>query len=123
MNSKELFVKKHPARKTFQALRIAVNQELQVLPIALQKAMHMLAPHGTIIVLTFHSLEDRLVKQLFLAASQPAKEPLAVHKLLHVSTKKTTSFTTNKKVIVPSITEQKLNPRSRSAKLRFCQKK
>ena len=123
MSNKELFARKHPARKTFQALRIAVNQELQVLPIALQKAMHMLAPRGIIIVLTFHSLEDRIVKQLFLSVAQPTEEPLAVHKLLHLSTQKTTYFTTNKKVIVPSITEQKLNPRSRSAKLRFCQKK
>lgn len=123
MSSKELFTKKHPARKTFQALRIAVNQELQVLPIALQKAMHMLAPHGIIIVITFHSLEDRIVKQLFLSASQPVQQPLAVHKLLYSPNIKTTPFMTNKQVIIASVTEKKLNPRARSAKLRFCQKK
>ena len=123
MTVKELFAKKHPARKTFQALRIAVNKELQVLPITLQKAMNMLAPHGILIVLTFHSLEDRIVKEIFLAASQPSREPLAVHKLLRVSNNQTSQFMTNKQFIVASETEKKLNPRARSAKLRFCQKK
>ena len=92
----------HPATRTFQALRIAVNQELESLETFVEKAPYWLKPGGIIGIISFHSLEDRIVKHGF-----------RNHDLLKVITKKP---------IIPEIEEQKANPRSRSAKLRFAQK-
>ncbi len=92
----------HPATRTFQALRIAVNQELESLETFVGKAPYWLKPGGIIGIISFHSLEDRIVKHGF-----------RNHDLLKVITKKP---------IIPAIEEQKANPRSRSAKLRFAQK-
>ena len=94
----------HFATRTFQALRIAVNNELESLSIALEKSPALLAPQGTISVVTFHSLEDKIVKEFF----------------KKISTKecRNTFEVVNKKVITPSYVEIKANPRSRSAKLR-----
>ena len=92
----------HPATKTFQALRIAVNRELENLQMALPQSVKILENQGTIVVISFHSLEDRLVKNFFKDSSQ-----------LLVLTKKP---------IVAQDEEIKQNPRSRSAKLRAARK-
>jgi 16S rRNA (cytosine1402-N4)-methyltransferase len=92
----------HPATRVFQALRIAVNQELTVLETFLQKAPNWLKPGGKIGIISFHSLEDRIVKHSF--RDSP---------LLQVLTKKP---------ILPQPEELNLNPRARSAKLRFAQR-
>lgn len=97
--------KTHPATKTFQALRIAVNNELEHLRTALEKAYTALKPGGKMAVISYHSLEDRIVKQYF---KQWAKDGL-VREL-------------TKKPTVPSEEEIRSNPRSRSAKLRIIEK-
>lgn len=91
----------HPATKTFQALRIAVNDELGALEDALKDSCEMLAVNGRVAFITFHSLEDRMVKQHFAAL-----EKAGTHRRIH------------KKPIVPSEEELRGNPRARSAKLR-----
>jgi len=97
--------KTHPATKTFQALRIAVNDELRALDEALLKAWAALKPKGRLLVISFHSLEDRPVKHFFRKLSDEGQGTLLT-----------------KKPIVPSEEEQKENPRSRSAKLRIIEK-
>ncbi|MFO7160823.1 MAG: 16S rRNA (cytosine(1402)-N(4))-methyltransferase RsmH [[Clostridium] cellulosi] len=110
----------HPARRTFQALRIAVNGELDELGALLDDALSLLAKGGRLAVITFHSLEDRMVKQRFLSWAQgctcPPDFPICVcgHKPQVVIPKK--------KGIEPSKEEIEINPRSRSARLRFCEK-
>ena len=94
----------NPATKTFQALRIYVNDELGAVTEGLQGAWNMLAPGGRIAVITFHSLEDRIVKNFF-------RDIPKEHKILHT-----------KKPIVPTRAEVIRNPRSRSAKLRIIEK-
>lgn len=111
---------KHPAKRTFQAIRIAVNGELEVLSTALEDAFSLLAPGGRMAVITFHSLEDRLVKQRYRQFCQgctcPPDFPQCVcHK--RPQAKKIT-----KKPILPSAEEQQQNRRSRSAKLRIVEK-
>ena len=104
--------KLHPATLIFQALRIAVNRELEVIEKALHKVLQLLAPGGRVGVLSFHSLEDRIVKNVFKAAAERKKgEPSpALLKLL------------TKKPVAPSSYEIRMNPRSRSAKLRFAER-
>lgn len=92
----------HPATRTFQALRIAVNEELTSLEKFLELAPTWLKPGGIMAIISFHSLEDRIVKHRF-----------RDHELLTVLTKKP---------IVAQVDEQQENPRSRSAKLRYAQK-
>jgi 16S rRNA (cytosine1402-N4)-methyltransferase len=92
----------HPARRTFQALRIAVNRELEELAATLPRAADLLAPGGRLVAISYHSLEDRTIKR-FLAA----REDLAP---------------LTKKPLTPSKAERARNPRSRSAKLRAAQK-
>ena len=92
----------HPATKVFQAIRIAVNTELDELERALPDFVELLAPSGRIAIITFHSLEDRVVKQFF-----AQRDDLKL---------------VNKKVITPSQEEIKANPRARSAKLRVAEK-
>lgn len=110
----------HPARKTFQALRIAVNNELDVLPTGLDAAFSILKPGGRLAVITFHSLEDRLVKKKMAVWCEgctcPPEFPICV---CH---KKPQAKLINKKVIEASPREVNENPRSRSAKLRICEK-
>ncbi len=111
----------HPATKTFQALRIAVNRELEELELFLRDFTDLLAPHGRCVVISFHSLEDRMVKRRFrdLAWSSSYPPDLAreagerVHPVVHVLTRKT---------VRASDDEIRANPRSRSAKLRACEK-
>lgn len=95
----------HPATTVFQALRIAVNDELGVLEAALPQSVELLKPNGRLAVITFHSLEDRLVKQWGKAAAESGELTIIT-----------------KHVIVPSRPEQLANPKSRSAKLRIYQK-
>lgn len=102
-------LKKHPAKQIFQALRIAVNKELTLLKESLEQAFRMLAINGRLLVITYHSLEDRLVKQLFKKIIQKNNCSFTQHKIFQI---------VNKKVIVPSQEEQKVNNSSRSAKMR-----
>lgn len=95
----------HPATRTFQALRIATNSELEALEEGMRKAFDALKPGGRLVIISFHSLEDRLVKNFF---RSKASEGLA--RLI------------TKKPIVPSEEETERNPRSRSAKLRVIEK-
>jgi 16S rRNA (cytosine1402-N4)-methyltransferase len=95
----------HFATKTFQALRIAVNNELENLKKGLKEALEILEPGGRMVVISFHSLEDRIVKNFFKENSKKG--------ILKILTKKP---------IRPKIEEIKINPRSRSAKLRAGQK-
>lgn len=110
----------HPARRTFQALRIAVNDELGPLSQALEELVSLLAPGGRLAVITFHSLEDRIVKQTFKRLQNPCtcppKAPVCTCGKLPVAQVVT------RKPILPSPAEVEQNPRSRSAKLRVVQK-
>ncbi|ETZ04924.1 MULTISPECIES: 16S rRNA (cytosine(1402)-N(4))-methyltransferase RsmH [Holospora] len=93
----------HPATRVFQALRIVVNRELEVLFQTLPKAISSLAPFGILIVISFHSLEDGIVKRAIQACSKD-------------------QYRFSKKPIIPTDLEIKENPRSRSAKLRWVQR-
>lgn len=114
-------MKIHPATRTFQALRIEVNQELAELESALRAAEHLLKPGGRLVVVSFHSLEDRIVKQFMLSRSDRAQkisrhDPAA---LLPNATSQTAIFElTPQRAIAPSEQEVTTNPRARSAKLR-----
>jgi 16S rRNA (cytosine1402-N4)-methyltransferase len=110
----------HPATRTFQALRIAVNQELEHLEAALKQAIDLLGFEGRLVVISYHSLEDRIVKQLMQQESKgcicPPDIPVCV--CGHTARMRLV----NKKVITPSYREVQLNPRSRSAKLRAAER-
>lgn len=110
----------HPARKTFQALRIAVNRELDVLESGLKDAFELLSPGGRLAVITFHSLEDRIVKQTMASwctgCTCPKDFPVCV------CGNKPKAKLVTRKPIVASEQELEMNPRSRSAKLRVCEK-
>ena len=115
---KVLSKKGHPAKQTFQALRIAVNDELRVFETSLRQAIEMLAPKGRIAVITFHSLEDRICKQTFKELSTidiPKGLPIIV-------TEKPLLRLVNNHVITASETELNNNNRAKSAKLRVCEK-
>ena len=117
---KKFQIGKHPARKVFQALRIEVNDELGVLEEMLDECLGMLKIGGRMSVITFHSLEDRIVKEHFAELSEPKKMP----KGLPVMAKDLESDykLVNKKVIVPSDEEIESNSRARSAKLRIIER-
>ncbi len=110
----------HPATKTFQALRIAVNNELANLEAALGQATNLLATGGRLAVISYHSLEDRIVKTYFSGQARGCICPPQVIKCVcqHVPTLKPV----NKKVIRPEAGEVLINPRSRSARLRVAEK-
>ncbi len=97
----------HPATRTFQALRIAVNQELENLESALKQAVDLLGFGGRLVVISYHSLEDRIVKQFMHQRASGDEPDLSL---------------INKKVITPSLAEVHYNPRSRSAKLRAAER-
>ncbi len=110
----------HPAKRTFQAFRIEVNRELVVLEQALRAAVRWLAPGGRIAVISYHSLEDRIAKQVFAELARgcicPPGLPVCTcgnEPVLRVITRK---------AILPSEAEIEMNPRSRSAKLRVAEK-
>ena len=110
----------HPARKTFQAIRIAVNDELNVLSRGLQDAFKLLGKGGRLAVITFHSLEDRIVKQQMAdwcrGCTCPKDFPVCV------CGNKPKARLVNKKPVCANETELADNPRARSAKLRICEK-
>lgn len=109
----------HPAAKIFQALRIAVNDELTVLEEVLQQAYDLLGSGGRMVVISYHSLEDRIVKQFMKALERPA--PTAEESVYSNYGKPLIKSLTSKPVI-PTDKEIELNPRSRSAKLRAYEK-
>jgi len=110
----------HPATKTFQALRIAVNEEFENLRKGLAGALKIVARGGRVAVITFHSLEDRIVKQMFREA---ARICVCSPEALRCECLRVAKFQIlTKKPIVPSDQEVAENPRSRSAKLRVIQK-
>lgn len=110
----------NPATKVFQAIRVEVNDELGALKISLEKALRLLKPGGRLVVIAFHSLEDRIVKRFFAAESMDCicenKREMCTCKHKH-SIKLLT-----KKAIMPQEEETVLNPRARSAKLRAAEK-
>lgn len=112
--------KSNPCRKTFQAIRIEVNSELSILESSLMDAFSLLKPNGRMCVITFHSLEDRIVKNVFkkLCSDDINSKNLPVVPLeMRAKAKLIT-----KKPIIPSGSELELNNRSRSAKLRIIEK-
>ena len=110
----------HPARKTFQAIRIAVNRELEVLEKGLEAAFELLSPAGRLCVTTFHSLEDRVVKQFMKDKAQGCTCPKDFPVCVCGNTPKVRIIT--RKPILPSEEELSRNPRARSAKLRIAEK-
>ncbi|AGC69149.1 ribosomal RNA small subunit methyltransferase H [Thermoclostridium stercorarium subsp. stercorarium DSM 8532] len=110
----------HPAKRTFQAIRIAVNRELEVLENALPGIVESLIRGGRLCVITFHSLEDRIVKQFFRNKSGLCKCPPDFPKCVCNPVKQLKIIT--RKPIVPSEEELKRNHRARSAKLRIAEK-
>ena len=107
----------HPATRTFQALRMAVNEEMECLAAVLPQALRLLAPGGRLAIISFHSLEDRLVKQFFRKEARDCLCPLEVP--VCVCGHRATLGILTKKPIRPSADEAAANPRSRSAKLRI----
>lgn len=110
----------HPARRTFQAIRIEVNRELELLPFALETAMECLKPGGRLCVITFHSLEDRIVKKAFAAMQNPCTCPKDAP--ICICAKKSTATVVTRKPVLPAQQEVDANARSRSAKLRVAEK-
>ena len=112
--------KQHPAKRSFQAIRIAVNDELGAVREAMTKAIDVLNPGGRLAVITFHSLEDRIVKEAFKTAAQgctcPRDFPVCV------CGKKPRVKIISRKPILPGAGEVQENARARSAKLRVCEK-
>ena len=107
----------HPAMRTFQALRIALNRELQVLEDSIDEMIGLLNPGGRLCIITFHSLEDRIVKNGFRRNESPCTCPPGFP--VCVCGKKSRGTVITKKPILPTKEEEKDNPRSRSAKLRI----
>jgi 16S rRNA (cytosine1402-N4)-methyltransferase len=110
----------HPATRTFQALRIAVNEELASIEQVLPQAVASLRSGGRLAVISFHSLEDRIVKDFFRKQSKDLVNP--PYEQLYQEERKATLKEVNRKPITPSDEEIKSNPRARSAKLRIVEK-
>ncbi len=110
----------HPAKRSFQAIRIEVNHELDAISPVIKDAVHRLSPGGRCVIISFHSLEDRLVKTTYAGLSQgctcPRDFPVCV------CGKKPEIKILTKKPILPTDVELELNPRARSAKLRVAEK-
>lgn len=107
----------HPAMRTFQALRIALNRELQVLEDSIDEMIGLLNPGGRLCIITFHSLEDRIVKNGFRRNESPCTCPPGFP--VCVCGKKSRGTVITRKPILPTKEEAEENPRSRSAKLRI----
>ena len=120
MPAQALREKQHPAKRSFQAIRIAVNDELGSVEKAMQKAIPLLNPGGRLAVITFHSLEDRIVKNAMTEASKGCTCPPSFP--VCICGKKPMVKLISRKPIVASDEELEANPRSRSAKLRVCEK-
>ena len=111
----------HPAKRTFQAIRIELNRELDVLQDSLEEMIDLLNDGGRIAVITFHSLEDRIVKNIFRTCENPCTCPPGFP--VCVCGKKSKGTVITKKPILPGQEELERNPRSKSAKLRIFEKK
>ena len=111
----------HPAKRTFQAIRIELNQELEVLKGHLNEMIELLAPKGRICIITFHSLEDRIVKNIFRKCENPCECPPSFPTC--VCGKKSLGKVITRKPILPSEEELEVNPRSKSAKLRVFERR
>ena len=118
--------KKHPATRTFQAIRIHINKELEALEVALQASLDILRPGGRLAVISFHSLEDRIVKHFMREQAQgrPVKANVAAPRGLPVQREAQTPLQLKLigKAIKPSEEELLRNPRSRSSVLRIAEK-
>jgi len=112
--------KKHPATRVFQALRIEVNDELEALKEGIRESISVLAPGGRIAVVSYHSLEDRIVKNIFRNESRDCLCPPEMPKCQ--CTHKRSIKIITRKPITTSDGEIQKNPRSRSAKLRVAEK-
>ena len=110
----------HPAKRTFQAIRIEVNGELEHLKTAVERLPDILAPGGRLAIITFHSLEDRMVKEAFNARLNPCTCPPEFP--VCVCGKKPDVRKVTRKPIAPGERELEENPRARSAKLRVIEK-
>ncbi len=110
----------HPAKRTFQAIRIEVNKELEILENTMRKAVDFLNVGGRICVITFHSLEDRIIKNTFVDLNKDCICPPEFPKCICDHRRKIKIIT--RKPIVPSQDELNENNRSRSAKLRICER-
>jgi 16S rRNA (cytosine1402-N4)-methyltransferase len=110
----------HPATRTFQALRIAVNDELASLEAVLPQAVAALRPGGRLAVISFHSLEDRIVKDFLREQGRDLVNP--PYEQIYEVERRATLKEVNRKPMMPSDDEIKNNPRARSAKLRIAQK-
>ncbi len=109
----------HPATRSFQALRIAVNAELDQLKAGLQAAIERLKPGGRIVVLSYHSLEDRIVKQFFAEEAGKTPNPSGLSLAILAEPQKIARLTLlTRKPVLPTEAEVGTNPRARSAKLR-----
>ena len=111
----------HPAKRTFQAIRIEVNRELEVLQDSLEGMIDFLNDGGRICVITFHSLEDRIVKNIFRKAENPCTCPPDFP--VCVCGKKPKGIVVTRKPVVPSEEEMKTNTRSKSSKLRVFERR
>jgi len=110
----------HPAKRTFQAIRIEVNDELNGIKIALKDSLKLLKSGGRIAVITFHSLEDKIVKEIFKNACEGEKWNRNMP--INLESKQSEYRLITKKPILPSDKELKENNRSHSAKLRIIEK-
>lgn len=110
----------HPAKRTFQAIRIEVNDELGQLEHAIEEFCDVLNPQGRLCVISFHSLEDRIVKEIIAKRVNPCTCPKEFPVCVCGKTPDIRKI--SKKPILPSEEELEVNPRSRSAKLRVCEK-
>ena len=111
----------HPAKRTFQAIRIEVNNELGVLEESLNEMIDLLKENGRICIITFHSLEDRIVKNIFKDNENPCTCPPDFP--VCVCGKKSKGHVVTRKPILPSVKEQESNPRAKSAKLRIFERR
>ena len=107
----------HPAKRTFQAIRIELNRELEVLEESIEGMIDILSDGGRMAVITFHSLEDRIVKAAFKKAESPCTCPSDFP--ICVCGKKTKGFVASRKPLIPSDKEMERNPRAKSSKLRI----
>ncbi len=112
----------HPATRTFQALRIAVNEELEALQAGLAAALDLLRPGGRLVVLSYHSLEDRIVKRFFLAAERPGENPALARLPLRERDLPQPLLRRLGKQIRAGTDEVARNPRARSAVLRIAER-
>ncbi len=113
----------HPATRTFQALRIAVNNELEALARALPSATSVLMPGGRLAVIGFHSLEDRIVKEYFAREARDCICSSASYVVPCTCGHRATLRIVTKKPVVPSAEEIRMNVRARSAKLRVAERR